>query len=371
MKKLFSIVLVLSLLLCGCGKTPAQETVPTTEVPVTEAPTTEPTTEPATEPTTEPTTEPPVYYNPLTGEELDAPYTGRLFFNTVANTNDDIPHVGVTQADILFELYASYGVVRCLALYSDISDVDAMGSIRSTRLVFNDLAQHYDAVLVHAGGSSYVINEANTLGLDHLNVDQLYRSMTDPVAAATAYRTPTRVSPYNLYANGPGLLAYAEQAGIEMTRPEDTDYGLTFTEDGTPNGEPALEINSWFGQYTKDTTLTYDETLGKYVWSQYWGTTARDEITGEEEAFTNVLILRAANTGSNGVYQTVDFVTGGTGWFACGGKYIPVLWSCADETSPIRITTADGEPVSLGVGNTYIGVINMKNEVKIDGVVQQ
>ena len=41
MKKLFSLLLVMSLLLCGCGKASAPETVPATEVPVTEAPTTE------------------------------------------------------------------------------------------------------------------------------------------------------------------------------------------------------------------------------------------------------------------------------------------------------------------------------------------
>ena len=370
MKKIFSLVLVLSLLLCGCGKTP-EETVPATEAPTTEA-TAEPTTEPTTEPTEPPTeaTEPPVFYNPLTGEEMDAPFTGRIFMNTVANTADDIPHVGVTQADILIEVYASYGVVRCLSLYTDISDVEAMGSIRSTRMVFNDLAKHYDAILVHAGGSGHVITEADTLGIDHLNVDQLYRSMTDPLAAATAYRTPTRVTPYNLYANGPGLLAYAEAAGIEMTRPEDRTYGLTFTEDGTPAGEPALELHAWFGAYTKDTTMVYDETTGKYVWVQYWGKTMKDEITDQVESFENVLFLRADVTGSYYVYQTVDFVTGGKGWFACNGKFIPVLWSCADETSPIRITTLEGEDVPLGVGNTYIGVLQSSNEMKIDGVVQ-
>ena len=370
MKKLFSLLLVLSLLLCGCGKASAPETVPATEVPVTEAPTTEPATEPTTEPTTVPTTEPPVFYHPLNGKQLDAPYTGRIVANTVANTSDDIPHVGVPQADILFEVYASYGVVRCLALYSDISEVEAMGSIRSSRPVFNDLAQHYDALLIHGGGSSAVMWEADNMGIDHLNVDSLYRYPQDP-HQLTAYRTPNRVSPYNLYANGPGILKYAEFAGIDMTRPEDTTYGLNFAEDGTPNGESALEIHTWFGQYTKDTTMTYDETLGKYVWTQYWGQTMKDEITDEVEAFTNVLILRAANTGSSGVYQTVDFVTGGHGWFACGGKFIPVLWNCADDTSPIRLTTHEGEEVYLGAGNTYIGVIDMKNEVKIDGVVQQ
>ena len=70
MRKYLALLLVLALLLTGCGKA-EPETEPTTEA-TTEA-TTEPTTE-ATEPPTEPE---PVYYNPLTGEEVEEPWTKR------------------------------------------------------------------------------------------------------------------------------------------------------------------------------------------------------------------------------------------------------------------------------------------------------
>lgn len=364
MKKLLILFLVLSLLLGGCGNAPA-ETAPTTEVPTTEA-TTEPTAEPTTEPTTAPT-EPPVYYNPLTGEQIDAPYTGRLIASIVSNTHDAIPHAGVTQADIFFEIYASYGVVRCLALYSDVSDVEAMGSVRSTRLVFNDLADHYDAVLIHAGGSPQVRQDVADLGIDNLNLDKLYRSLSDPIAAATGYRTPSRYSPHNLYGYGPGILEYLKANDYRVTQPEDKDYRLNFVEDGTPeNGEAAAELNFWFGKMTKDTTLIYDEELGKYIWEQYWGTIMRDEVTDEVEAFRNVLVLRA-NTSASNIYQIVDFVSGGEGYFACGGKYIPILWGCDDEHSPLWFTTLDGEPLNLGVGNTYIGILDHKNGLEILG----
>lgn len=361
MKKLLSLLFVVCLLLAGCGS-PEPETVPTTEIP-TEV-TTEATTEPTTEPTTVPT-EPPVYYNPLTGEEIDEPYTGRLIASIVSNTHDAIPHAGVTQADILFEVYASYGVVRCLALYSDVSNVEAMGSVRSTRLVFNDLAEHYDALLFHAAGSPQVLEDIAARGIDNFNLDHLYRSLDDPIAAATGYRTPTRYSPHNLYGYGPGILEYLTVNDIRITQPADKHYHLNFAEDGTPvDGEAAEKLNFWFGKMTKDTTMIYDAELGKYVWEQYWGTLMKDEVTDEVEAFRNVLVLRA-NTSSSHIYQVVDFVAGGEGYFACGGKYIPILWGCNDEQSPLWFTTLDGEPLTLGVGNTYIGILDYKNELKI------
>ena len=101
MKRSIALILVLTLLLCGCGKkadAPQQAAAPAETAPVqtTAAPTTEPTTEPTTVPT-----EPPVYRNPVNGELLDAPFTGRIFANTISNLQENIPHVGAVKADVI------------------------------------------------------------------------------------------------------------------------------------------------------------------------------------------------------------------------------------------------------------------------------
>ena len=62
MKRIIALLMILTLLLCGCGKTEAPK-VEATQPATTVAETTE---EPTTEPTTE-ATEPPVYRNPLNG----------------------------------------------------------------------------------------------------------------------------------------------------------------------------------------------------------------------------------------------------------------------------------------------------------------
>ena len=146
MKRVLVFFLVLTLLLSGCGSQNVEETT----VATTAA--TEATTEPITVPT-----EPPVYRNPLNGEILDEPYTGRVFAHTITNTQDALPHVNAVKADILIEAYVSRGVVRCLGLYTNIGEVEAIGGTRSTRLLFNQLARIYDAVLIHGGGFGMVL----------------------------------------------------------------------------------------------------------------------------------------------------------------------------------------------------------------------
>ena len=370
MKRIMALALVFALLLCGCGgkEEPAVQDEPETTAAVeTTGAAAEETAEATTEPTTEPTTmptEPEVYYNPLNGAILEEPFTGRVFAHTITNTKDAIPHVGVMNADILFEVYASTGVVRDLALFTDIANAGAIGGTRSTRPIFNDIAQHYDAILTHAGGSSIALEDAAGKGLDHYNVDSLDRQ-GDPLAQETAYRDKEhgRDGTNNLFGYGAGIYAYAEAQGVRLTQDGDKDYYLRFAEDGTPaNGAAADEITMTFGKNTKTTTMVYDTELGKYVYNQY-GKVMQDQITEEVEAFENVIIMQAV-TDTWDVYQITEFTQGGSGFFACGGKLVPILWTCDDHDEPFRFMTLDGQELVLGMGNSYIAILDVSNPIE-------
>ena len=355
MKKLTAMILVLGLLLAGCGNAAPQETTAATE---TAAPTTEATTAPTTEPA-------PVYTNPLNGQTLEEPYTGRLFASTISNIQKALPHVSVNEADILMEMFVNNSIIRCIALFSDISDVQAFGSVRSTRLMFNDIAQHYDAVLCHAAGSELVLGDLHQRGIDNINLDGW-----DARQAGASYRDQEykRGHEHSLFGIGPEILNYAQSQGIATDVGQERDYGLRFAEDGTPAaGEDAGRITILFryGSAKKETVMVYDAASGKYEFWQY-GKLMTDQITGEAETFQNVVIMNTSIT-TNTIYHTADFVAGGDGWYACGGKLIPITWTCESETSPFRFFTAQGEPLLMGVGNTYIAVVPNGSDIAWEG----
>ncbi len=357
MKKTLALTLVLALLLCGCGaKATEATTAPAAEPTVVE---TTAATEPTTEPTTVPT-EPKVYFNPLNGQILDAPFTGRIFANTVSNMQENLPHVGVVQADMLIETFVNKNnIIRCLALYTDIESVAAIGSTRSTRPIFNQLAQHYDLILSHAGGSDQALEDAAARGVENFNIDAW-----EVASAGTSYRDTEYKRAYEntLFGVGSGIKAYAESQGMPMNL--ERDYGLRFTEDGTPaNGESAdsITLTFTFGQAKKDTTMVYDAQAGKYVFNQY-GKAMTDQITGETEMFRNVLIMNA-NISTDGIYFVADFNAGGTGYFACGGKIIPITWACDGDKDSFHFFTADGQELLLGQGNTYMAICTPESPV--------
>ena len=355
MKRKLAWLLILTLLLSGCGDRQAAEETAAAVTETTAA------TEPETEPTTVPT-EPPVYRNPLNGEILDEPYTGRVFAHTITNTQDALPHVNAVKADILVEAYVSRGVVRCLGLYTNIGEVEAIGGTRSTRLLFNQIARIYDAVLIHGGGFGMVLEDADNKGLDHFNIDSLYRQ-ADPLAQQVAYRDKQykRYAPNDLFGYGPGIVEYVQSQGVRMTQPEDKQYYMNFVDDATPaDGEIADEITIYYGFNTKNTVMKYNRATGKYEYNQY-GKLMTDQITGEVEAFNNVLILDAS-VYENYIYTEANFQCGGTGYFACGGKLIPITWECERSRNPFRCMTLDGEPLNFNVGNTYMAIIGMEKE---------
>jgi len=75
------------------------------------------------------------------------------------------------------------------------------------------------------------------------------------------------------------------------------------------------------------------------------------------------VIIMQAMISHNGIYHSADFVAGGTGYYANGGKLIPIVWACDDEDSAFRFMTNDAQDLEMGVGNTYIAIVTPESPV--------
>lgn len=360
MKKMIALLLALSLcVLCAaCGgseeapTTTATAPATTQEVPVA-------TTVPATEPEEtipEVTYDPSlVYTNPLTGEVVDTPITTRPVVTSISNIPDSLPHRGVNEADIIFESFVNGSIVRCLALYADITAAESIGSIRSARPILIDIAKHYNAFYAHAGGSEFTNKLMYNSGIDQMNVDN-----ADDAGYAFRDRDVRKTYDWEhtLFVRGAELMEHITGVKkINMNQEADHSFGLQFAEDGTPaDGETANEITITlkYNANVKETVMVYNAETGKYEYNQY-GKTMCDEITGEVESFRNVIVMYTKMSYDEG-YHIADFTAGGTGYYACGGKIIPITWKCAGDDQPFTYYTEEGEPLTLGVGNSYIAL---------------
>ena len=367
MKRIFCLLLAVGLLLCACATTPSEDptTLPTQVVP----PTTEqiPNTDTTDSSSSQTTQTPPTtnqdgkYVNPLNGQEMSGPMTARPFAVVLNNIKAAMPQHGVSRADILYEVLVEGNITRCLGIFSNISDVTALGSVRSARKYYVDIAQSYDAVFVHAGGSDEAYAYMSSIRADHI----------DGVKGANAskyfYRDQDRLNAgysleHTMFISGQKAVEYAGQQNCTLNRNYGLSYGLKFDDETLVVGTAVKELKVYFNmgatpsKSTKLTTLTYDSASGKFFAKQFGGDYI-DGNTKEAVAFKNVLILKAKTSNQAGSsLKTVELIGSGTGYFACNGQLVPIKWSRAGLNQPFVYTLQNGAPLTLGVGSTYIAV---------------
>lgn len=345
MKKLLPLIFTLLILLAACGKKTESPSI-SAEPPSVEAP----------DPTEEPTPTPAAITNPLTGETIEADISAnRPYAVMLNNIKVALPQCGISKADILYEVLAEGNITRFEAIFSDLNGVGAIGSMRSSRPYYIELALSYGAIYVHAGGSEQAYTDISAKGVD--NIDGVRGAYSGEIF----YRDPARQKygvEHSLFTSSDKVLEYTGKLGYSSTHDGSFDYGLAFTE--TPelgsSAASAATVNVSFDGM-KDTSFTYHADKGYYTGYQY-GTDLIDGTTNEAVQFRNILVL-FAETKIIDDYgrRTVDLDATGTGYFACDGKYIPIKWSHAGTGSTFKYTLEDGTPLELGVGKSYIGIV--------------
>lgn len=343
MKKIIPIILSLALVLClaACGKDVAESPDPAE----------------SNEPSPEVSEEPTVFTNPLTGETVDEKYdNSRPIAVMINNIEVALPHCGTSQADILYEVLAESNITRMLAVFSDVSGVEKIGSMRSARPYYIELALSYDAIYVHAGGSEQAYSDITTKNVS--SIDGVRTSFK----ADVFYRDKNRMAygyEHSLFTSGTGILAGVEEKGYELKHDGEFDYGLKFAAEGEEitmtDSQTASTVDVSFGGI-KNSKLTYDSSTGLYTFSEY-----KKDITdgnnGEHLTFKNVLVLYA-DTEIIDDYgrRSVDLEGTGTGLFICNGEAVSIKWEHDGTGEPFHYYS-NGKDLTLAIGKSYIAVV--------------
>jgi hypothetical protein len=337
MKKLLPLLLAVTLLLTACGKLP-QTSEATTSETATETPS------------------PETLKNPLTGETVDSDRSSvRPYAVMLNNINVALPQCGVSQCDILYEVLAEGNITRLEGIFTKLDGVGAIGSMRSARPYYITIAQSYDAIYVHAGGSEQAYSDISSKNINDID------GVRGAYATKYFYRDKTRQKygiEHSMFTTGEKLLSCTQELGYRTDHDGTFDYGLTFSDSvdlGTETS-PAATVNVSFGGI-KDTGFSYHSDTGYYTAKEY-GSDYIDGTTQTTVNFKNLVVL-FADTSIVDDYgrRAVQLVGTGTGYFMVNGKSVPITWSHASESEPFVYEYKDGTPVTFGIGKTYIGVV--------------
>ncbi len=304
--------------------------------------------------------------NPLTGlwhpEELVA---RRILAVAIDNSPRARPHIGLAEADVLFELLVEGGATRFIAMFLG-EDPEVVGPVRSARHYFVDLATALDALLVHCGGSPQALRQIAESSLG---------SLDDLRGRGNFFRQPSPGVPYEhtLFTRIPENRVQVDSRGLgraEVPNPPWAYPGRR--EEPGISGQSGQEMTGLTvkfppGYESYSTSYQYDEESDRYL-RFLGGEPHADRETGEQLGFENVVILWAATKPIPGDrYGRLDIDTKGSGeaLIITGGRGYSGLWSGEDGFS---LSGPRGGDVRLTPGKTWIAFLPLDTGVEVEGL---
>ena len=307
------------------------------------------------------------YVNPLTGEGLYQDISGKrpiaVMFN---NLKQALPQIGISQADVVYEIVAEGGITRMMGVFQDLEGVGDLGSIRSARDYYVNLALGHDAIYIHAGGSPQAYDAFSGWGVTHIDfVNGPYGDM--------CWRDPERRKTAGLEHS---LLTSSERileqmpSRFRLDHEEGYEVGWTFSKEPSPaDAVSAHTLTVPFSVY-KTGCFTYDSETNQYFSVQSLNGSDPipyvDGATGQEAGFSNVLVLytdvsrvRGDEAGRMSVRTTGE----GEGLLLRDGRLYPISWQRDKRTDCYSFLDQSGQPVPLAAGTSYINIVGSSTEV--------
>ncbi|HSP26959.1 MAG TPA: DUF3048 domain-containing protein [Ilumatobacteraceae bacterium] len=287
------------------------------------------------------TTVPETIRQPLTGEPLGSVeeiIARPALIAKIDNNPAAVPnHSGLAVADIVFEEVVEARTTRFAAAFHSQSS-DPIGPIRSGRTQDVDLfTSFFFPLFVWSGGNGGVTRAINESTLINMG----------PNNARGYYRGPGR-APHNYFTSTDVI--WEQAPGDEPVPPRQQFVYLEAEEAFAGDATSGVKVRVG----GENIEWTWNPEFAKFDRSQR-GRPHDDAVFGRIRS-TNVVVMSVQYLPSAVDRRSPEAQTVGTGpvWVFSDGKVTTGSWTREVNTEPLSFVTADGEPIALAPGNTWI-----------------
>jgi hypothetical protein len=292
---------------------------------------------------------------PLTG--LEAPSfdatTIRVVSVKIENHSAARPQTGLDKADVVYEVIAEGGITRFHCLFQSQAPA-VVGPVRSCRPPDLYLIQQYHSLLAHVGGPRAIRNILASNKTKYNDMDQFFNP-------ASYWRVSNRAAPHNMYLDITKLRGFATtKRGYPAT---ETITGLEFAR-ASAIATPSVTLLTVPVSTINKVQWRYDAASRTYARSIN-GKAHKDAVSGKQLTARNVVVIWAKITPYPGdTHNVVDIKLTGSGRASVftGGQRVDGTWEAGTEAPPI-FKTADGKPIKLDPGNTWIQVMGSTQNI--------
>ena len=361
-KKVLAAIMAAAVILAGCGgndggtsEAPV-ETMSPVIVEDTPEPSPEATEEPEAEPEVEEETREGMYRSELTNEWIDEGLKNqRPIAVMVDNEKIALPHYGLTEADVVYEIMNSTlndRITRFMVLVKDWGKIQQMGSIRSTRSTNIYLVGEWNAVLCHDGGPYFAMD---------LIAEKAYCDNFTGTFSRVQNGKPTEFTEYILAGDLEKNFSSKNYSKEYNEHYEGAHFQFSNQEidlSGEAGAIDCTEIQLPFKH--NGSTLKYNEETGTYDYYEYGQAHLDPQHDNAQLSFKNLLIQDCtfSDLGDGYLVYNVLDTSGRSGYYITNGKAIEVNWYKGSDTAPTTFyKKGTSEEIKLNTGKTYISIV--------------
>lgn len=266
----------------------------------------------------------------------------------IENTSPALPHYGLADAGVIYEVPVEGGITRYLGLYDEYEDFERLGNVRSARPYFIYLSKEYEAIFAHFGQSTEARGILNSKIVDEVD------GMT---SSAPYFRSSDKKAPHNAYINSEGLLKEIDRFKYDREYDEDYEGHFTFAQEENllPEGEDATYLKLYY--YNNKPYFEYDEITQTYKRYEY-GKEEPDALSEDGINVTNIILQNTpAKVADSEGHMSFTLVGKGTGKFFTRGRFVDITWEKDSNNDRTVYYMEDGEEIELNTGKTFICII--------------
>lgn len=366
--------------LVGCASVPPSQTTPGVPGGPAQSPTPTPTPTP-----TEPTT--PRW--PLTGEVLKNPEDAKRIAVAVKvpDSRGEHPQIGLNEADIVYVELDGYPAAvgrsgtRLVPIFHS-KYAEAVNPVRSVRPVDVPMFAPITGIIGNTGGFGWVLKYFAAF-TDYMVTKKDYMSTKGTGSYSILSKRVRTIQGRKYYdravACHPAILAKQTKKFQDGPQQPYFPWAETPEEVSTEvSGKPAGFVSvPWQTGNTYPMSYTWSEKKQRYLRSMPWGKHILAD--GSQVWCDNVLVIRAKHIfgriNSNGrinadytghdepIHDIIN--TSGSFHYAHGGKYVTGTWRKGAVNEVFEFTLADGTPLKMAPGRTFIELPNQKAKITV------
>ena len=288
------------------------------------------------------------FYSLLDGKIIDQeedknPFVALMIDNFI----DSRPVSGINSTSIVYEVPVEAGITRFMGIFELNNLPEKIGPIRSARPYFAGLAEEYEAIYAHAGGSPQVINELkekkyNIFNLDEISANGIY-----------FWRDNSRISPFKLYTSRDLINKFIQKKGIANYSDFRPWYFQYQVEKNDDSANQRVEI----GSYKEPVLWKYDSEQKIYL--RYQNNKPYLDVDNNQVSTVNLIVQKTPIIVIDAIGRREIKIRGrGTAYIYMNGEKIDGNW--IRENNRTIFYDQEGGEIKFLRGNIWIEIIGEK-----------